>query len=150
MAQSLSCLHVHLIFSTKERASLISDAIRDELHAYTATVLHGLDCEPRLVNSMEDHVHALFDLARTRCVSDVVKEIKTSSSKWIKTKGSSFAKFAWQNGYAAFAVSVSNTTQVRSYIANQHEHHRDRTFQDELRRLLERHNVLYDERYVWD
>ncbi len=150
MPQSLSSLHVHLIFSTKHRKPLISDPIRDELHAYMATVFKGLNCVPRLINSVDDHIHALFDLSRTHAVSDVIKDVKSSSSKWIKSKGDEFNTFAWQAGYGAFAVSESNVAKVIDYIENQHEHHRTRSFQEEFRSFLIRHKIEFDERYVWD
>ena len=150
MPQSLARLHTHLVFSTKNRDPSISDAVRDSLHACMATVLQNLHCAPVLINSVEDHIHLLFDLARTVTVSQVVEDVKKSSSKWIKTQGMEFATFAWQSGYGAFAVSESNVETVRQYIANQREHHRTKTFHEEYRAFLARHNIVFDERYVWD
>lgn len=150
MPQSLARLHIHLIYSTKNRELLITGEIRETLHAYTATVLQNLGCASVLINSVEDHIHLLFDLARTVAVSQVVEDVKKSSSKWIKTQAPEFATFAWQTGYGAFAVSESNVEVVRRYIANQREHHRKKTFQEEYRAFLTRHNVSFDERYVWD
>ena len=150
MPQSLARLHVHIIFSTKHRERLITDPVRDSLHAYMATVLQILGCAPVLINSVEDHVHILFELARTVSVSQAVEDIKKSSSKWIKTQGAEFAGFAWQAGYGAFAVSESNVPSVHDYIARQQEHHRRKSFQEEYRVFLERHGVAFDERYVWD
>lgn len=150
MPQSLARLHVHLIFSTKNRERLLHERIRPSLHAYMATVLENLECPPVLINSFEDHVHILFDLARTVSVSSAVEEVKTTSSKWIKLQGREFAGFAWQAGYGAFAISESNVSAVRQYIAEQAEHHRRKTFQEEYRQFLERHGVAFDERYVWD
>jgi REP element-mobilizing transposase RayT len=150
MSQSLARLHIHLVFSTKNREPLISEGIRDALHRYMATVLQNLGCVPILINSVEDHIHILFDLGRTVSVSRAVEDVKKSSSKWIKTQGSEFAGFAWQSGYGAFAVSHSKVQVVRQYIANQREHHAKTTFQDEYRLFLERHGLAIDERYVWD
>jgi putative transposase len=150
MSQSLARLHLHLIFSTKNRQALLPENIRPDLHAYMATVLNNLGCPALLINSMEDHVHLLFDLSRTVSVSTAVEEVKKTSSKWIKTKGELFSLFAWQAGYGAFAVSESNVSEVRAYIANQAEHHRKRSFQDEYRSFLKRHGIAYDERYAWD
>jgi REP element-mobilizing transposase RayT len=150
MPQSLARLHIHLVFSTKNREPLIADPVRDSLHRYMASVLQNLGCAPVLINSVEDHAHLLFDLARTISISQAVEDVKKSSSKWIKTQGPEFAGFAWQAGYGAFAVSESNVETVRAYIANQREHHRTKTFQEEYRAFLERHNVAFDERYVWD
>jgi len=150
MPQSLARLHIHLIFSTKNREPVLHEAVRNELHAYMATVLQNFGCPPVLINSVADHVHILFELGRTVAVSDAVEEVKKSSSKWIKTQGDAFTGFAWQAGYGAFAVSESNVATVREYIATQQEHHRKKTFQEEYRAFLERHNVAFDERYVWD
>jgi len=115
-----------------------------------ATVLQNLGCAPVLINSVEDHVHILFELARTVSVSQAVEDVKKSSSRWIKTQGQEFAEFAWQAGYGAFAVSESNIETVRHYIAGQREHHRVKSFQEEYRQFLERHRITFDERYVWD
>ena len=150
MPQSLSRLHVHLIFSTKNREQILHERIRQPLHSYMAIVLQKLECPPTLINSVEDHVHILFELARTASVSQAVEDVKKSSSKWIKTQGAEFSGFAWQAGYAAFVVSESNVQVVRDYISNQREHHREKSFQEEYRAFLERHHVAYDERYVWD
>lgn len=150
MPQSLARLHVRLIFSIKNRERLLHERVRPSLHAYMATVLQNLGCPPVLINSVEDHVHILFDLARTVAVSSAVEEVKTTSSNWIKTQGREFAGFAWQAGYGAFAVGESNVPTVRQYIAGQAEHHQRKTFQEEYREFLERHGVSYDERYIWD
>lgn len=150
MPQSLARLHVHLIFSTKNREQLLSEKVSDSLHRYMATVLKNFDCPPVLINSVSDHVHILFELGRTVTVGDVVEEVKKSSSKWIKTQGAGFSRFAWQAGYGAFAVSESNVAAVSKYIAGQAEHHRRKSFQEEYRAFLKRHRVVFDEKYVWD
>ncbi len=115
-----------------------------------ATVLQNLGCPPVLINSVADHVHILFELGRTVTVSGAVEQVKKISSKWIKTQGAEFAGFAWQAGYGAFAVSESNVPAVRKYIAGQQEHHRKKSFQEEYRAFLQRHNVPFDEKYLWD
>ncbi|MGB8354482.1 MAG: IS200/IS605 family transposase [Chthoniobacteraceae bacterium] len=150
MPQSLARLHIHLIFSTKNRAPVLRDTVRGSLHSYMATVLQNMDCPPVLINSVADHVHILFELGRTVSVSTVVEEVKKTSSRWIKTLDDEFAGFAWQAGYGAFAVSESNVTVVREYVAAQQEHHRKKSFQEEYRAFLKRHNVVFDEKYVWD
>jgi len=150
MPQSLARLHVHLVFSTKNREPFITDAVRDALHAYMATVLQNLGCAPVLINSVEDHAHLLFDLSRTVSISQAVEDVKKASSKWIKTQGPEFAGFAWQSGYGAFAASESNVEAVHEYVAKQREHHRKKSFQEEYRQFLERHRIAFDERYVWD
>ena len=126
MPHSLARLHVHLIFSTKNRAPLLRDQVRVALHRYLAVVLENCGCAVNLINSVEDHVHILFELSRTAAISTVVEEIKTASSRWIKTQGSEFAGFAWQAGDGAFSVSESGIAAVREYIAGQREHHQKR------------------------
>jgi putative transposase len=150
MPQSLAVLHVHLIFSTKERASFLFEEVRDPLHAYMAGILKEIGCYAVIINSMADHINLLFNLGRTNSISQVVEAVKTGSSKWLKTRDPRLAGFAWQAGYASFAVSESNLASVREYVANQAEHHRQRSFQDEYRAFLKRHGVAFDEKYVWD
>lgn len=150
MPQSLARLHVHLVFSTKDRVPKISDAVRDSLHAYMGVILKNLGCVPIYINSVEDHVHILTDLSRTVSVSQVIEDVKKTSSKWIKSQGAEFSRFAWQSGYGAFAVSESNVGAVRKYIATQKEHHQKKSFQDEYRQFLRRHRISFDEQYLWD
>jgi len=151
MAQSLSRLWTHLIFSTKNRFPFLSDkAIRSDMNRYLATMLREQDCETLIVNGVEDHVHALFALSRTHAIASVVKEIKRTSSGWVKELSPNLAKFHWQGGYGAFSVSQSNLEEVIRYIENQEEHHKRVTFQDEYRAFLKAYGIAYDERYVWD
>jgi REP element-mobilizing transposase RayT len=150
MGQSLAKNLLHLVFSTKLRASVLTDSIRPELHRYQSGILADLDSPALAINSVADHVHILFSLSKNRALADVIMEVKRGSSKWLKTKGAEFAGFHWQNGYGAFSVSQSLVADVVDYIAKQAEHHRRMTFQDELRKLLARHEQDFDERYVWD
>lgn len=150
MPQSLAKNLIHLIFSTKHRAPLLLPEIRPEVNSYLAGILRQWDSPAILVGSVEDHIHILFSLSKNHALSKIVEHVKKGSSKWIKTKGAAFADFFWQNGYGAFSVSQSNVPAVRRYIANQEEHHRKTTFQDEFRAFLKRHEIEYDERYVWD
>jgi putative transposase len=119
MPQSLARLHVHLVFSTKNRVPWLQEPIRESVHAYLAALLKDIGCPAVLINSVEDHVHILFALGRTVALSTVVEQLKKASSKWIKTQGPNFAGFAWQAGYGAFSVSESNVASVRRYIAGQ-------------------------------
>ncbi len=150
MPQSLSSLLTHLVFSTKNREPWLTGQVAVELHPYLVGVLDNLGCPSLQVGGVADHVHLFFRLARTKSVAEVVETVKTSSSKWIKTKGTEFASFHWQAGYGAFSVSQSDSDAVVAYVRNQEEHHRKMTFQEEYRRFLERYEVGYDERYVWD
>lgn len=150
MPQSLANILVHLIFSTKDRIALIHRDVDEELYRYLAVVARQAGCPAIKVGGADDHVHLLGSLGRTVSVADVVENVKTSSSKWIKTKGGDLAHFRWQAGYGAFSVGQSQVSRVVAYIARQREHHRRRTFQEEFRAFLERYRVAYDERYVWD
>jgi putative transposase len=117
---------------------------------YLVGTLQEIHCPSILTGVVEDHVHILCQLSRTLSIAKLIEAVKTSSSKRIKEEGPRLADFHWQNGYGAFSVSQSQVETVTNYIANQDEHHRDRTFQDEFRILLERHQIVWDERYVWD
>jgi len=150
MGQSLAKLVVHLIFSTKDRLPVLTPAIREELNAYMVGVLRELDSPALLVNSVADHVHILVMLSKNVALAKAVEEVKKSSSKWVKTQGAGFGDFHWQNGYGGFSVGQSSIDAVKQYIANQEDHHRRRTFQEEFLAFLQRHRVEYDERYVWD
>jgi REP element-mobilizing transposase RayT len=156
MPQSLSRILIHLTFSTKnrERALAYTD-LREHLNAYVVGILRNLECPSIQVGSVIDHMHILYLHSRTASVADVVATVKRESSTWIKTqkpdmKDPFLVKFAWQSGYAAFSVSESNAEAVRAYIANQEEHHKRVTFQEEYRKFLEKHGVAFDERYAWD
>ncbi len=150
MPQSLSYLLVHLIFSTKDRTPLLVGETLPALHAYMATVARGLDCECYRAGGTADHVHLAIRLSRTLTMAKLVVDLKTSSSKWLKTQSQELAGFSWQRGYGAFSVGPSDLEALRTYIANQEEHHKIRSFQDEYRSFLKKYGVEFDERYVWD
>ena len=149
MSHSLAKIAIHLVFATQGRERVLADQIRSALHGYMATVLRNLSSPAVVINSVEDHVHILFDLGRTVALSSAVEGVKRTSSRWIKTQGTEFARFGWQSGYGAFAVSESNMAAVRRYIERQKEHHQRLTFEDEYRAFLHRHGVAYDEAYLW-
>jgi REP element-mobilizing transposase RayT len=148
MPQSLARVLLHIVFSTKSREPWIEARIRPLLHAYLGGTSRDLGCPALAVGGVEDHVHVLLSLSRTKTIADVVEEMKTASSKWMKRQGS--PDFWWQLGYAAYSVSQSHAARVVRYIALQEEHHAKKTYQDELRELLRLHQVDYDEGYVWD
>lgn len=150
MPQSLSAVYVHLVFSTKERRPLLRDeAVRSSLHAYLGGISKQLGCAPIIVGGMEDHVHLLARFGRTITQAEWVKELKRVSNLWLK-KEHLIRQFEWQGGYADFSVSQSNLLAVMKYIENQYEHHKRINFQDELRLLLKRHHVDWDERHIWE
>ena len=151
MPQSLARIVLHVVFSTKNRVPFLKNIeLRSRFHAYLAGALQQLDCEPVLVDGVEDHVHILCNLSRTITVAKLVEELKKGSSKWMKEQGPAYHDFFWQSGYGAFSVSQSNIERVREYVASQEEHHRKVSFQDEFRALCRKHGIAFDERYVWD
>ena len=148
MPQSLANILIHVIWSTKERRRLISDAVRPGLHGYMAGILKNLESPALVINSVDDHVHVLCQLSKNLAACKLVEEVKKSSSKWMKEQAVS--DFAWQNGYGVFSVSQSNADAVRKYIEGQAEHHRKRDFKEEFREFCQKYNVPLDECYVWD
>jgi putative transposase len=150
MSQSLARNLIHLIFSTKHRQLSLTDAVRPALHAYTVGIIADQHCYAVAINSVTDHMHILFELHKTLALATAIQHIKQGSSRWLKTQSPDFKTFEWQNGYGAFSVSASNIPTVTEYIANQLQHHAKQSFQDELRAFLKRHNVPFDEKYLWD
>jgi putative transposase len=150
MSQSLVKNLIHLVYSTKNREPWIPKEHRERLFAYQAGIFMEWDSPALLIGGVDDHVHALFSLSKNHALKKIVEEVKKGSSKWMKTEGPKNPYFYWQAGYGAFSVSESSVEDVKRYIANQEEHHRKMTFQEELRALLRRHKVEFDERYVWD
>ena len=150
MGQSLVKNYVHIVFSTKYRQPLINEAIENELYSYLSGICKALGCPPIKIGGYYDHVHILCMLSKKIALMKLLEEIKSHSSKWIKTKDESLKNFYWQDGYGAFSVNPAEVETVVAYIANQHEHHSNKTFQDDYRAFLKKYEVEYDERYVWD
>ena len=150
MPQSLSYLLTHIVFSTRDRAPLLNATVRPALHAYLATVARNIDCECFRVGGIEDHVHLAVRLSRTISMAQLIPELKTTSSRWLKDQSPALAAFAWQRGYGAFSVGPSDLHVLLHYIDTQEEHHRTRSFQEEYRAFLTKYGIAYDERHVWD
>jgi REP element-mobilizing transposase RayT len=150
MPQSLTKLYAHLIFSTKNREPLLDDAIRPRVHAYLATLIRDLKSPWVVVGGMAEHVHVLFDMGKMHAPVEFVERTKRESSKFIKTLGRQYKDFYWQRGYGMFSVGPANRDEAEAYVRNQEEHHRGKSFQEELRAFLDRYGVGYDEQYVWD
>lgn len=150
MGQSLVKNYLHIVFSTKYRAPIIHPPYELELHAYLGGICKELECTPIKVGGYTDHVHILCMLSKKIALMKLLEEVKSHSSKWMKTKDYSLNNFYWQDGYGAFSVNPAQVDRVITYIENQHEHHRKKDFQNEYRSYLKKYNVEYDERYVWD
>lgn len=150
MPSSYACLRYHLIWSTKHREPLLTDPICDRLYQYIGGILRNKDGVLLAAGGMPNHVHLLTGISKQQAVADAVRDIKANSSAWIHETFPELRAFAWQTGYGAFTVSYSNVESVKQYIANQAEHHRARTFQEEFVKFLKRHEIEYDERYLWE
>ena len=148
MPQSLAKVYIHIVFTTKTGFPFIAESIRPELQSYMIGTLSGLGVYTHEIYANPDHIHILCTLPRTITMADLVSKVKTSSSKWIKTKG--INDFDWQDGYGVFSVSASKVPVVKKYIRNQPEHHKAEVYKDELRRFFVEYKIEYDERYVWD
>ncbi len=150
MPQSLSAVYIHLVFSTKQRRPFFRDPdLRSDLNIQLGRISKELGCAPIITGGVEDHIHQLARFGRTITQAEWVKELKRVSNLWLKEKYT-LREFEWQGGYADFSVSQSDLDRVTKYIMSQEEHHRKVSFQDELRALLQEHQVEWDERYVWD
>ncbi len=150
MPQSLSAVYIHLIFSTKHRYPFLHDIeVRKELHKFLGGTSKTLDCPPVIVGGVADHVHLLVRFGRSITQAEWVKELKRVSNLWLRQEVG-LSKFQWQAGYADFSVSQSNLNEVKRYIENQEEHHRKMSFQDEVRALLRKHEMDWDEEYIWE
>ena len=149
MAQSLSKLYVHIIFHIKHREVPIRQNTANELYAYIGAIIKDNESIPIQINGIHDHIHILCVMSKNITLSHLVEEIKRHSSRWIKTKGLYYRKFFWQKGYAAFSVSPSVHDRTLEYIANQEQHHKKRTFQDEYLLFLKEYGIEYDEAFLW-
>lgn len=147
MPSTFVSLNYHIVFSTKGRVPQISQSWETRLHEYLGGTIKGLGGFSLQVGGIEDHVHLLFGLKATHCLSDVMRELKRTSSIWVHTEIGE-KRFEWQEGYAAFTISPSACQAVRAYIQNQREHHRQATFHEELVDLLQRAGIEYDDRYL--
>ena len=149
MSRTFTHLVTHIVFSTKDREPFIASDISAEMYAYLGGLVRELRGKAHGVNGMADHVHMLIQLSPTIAPSDALRFIKANSSKWVRDKWPRRVSFAWQLGYGAFSVSKSSIPAVLDYIRNQEQHHRKVTFQEEFIDFLKRHEIEYDERYIW-
>ena len=151
MSQSLAKIYIHLVFSTKGRTETIPKTHLAEVHAYVAEIFNNHGCPAIQVGGTANHIHILFLLGKQVNLSDIVRTVKSSTSRWINEKnGNPFHRFFWQDGYGAFSVSNSHVDAVVKYIQGQEEHHKKVTFQDEFRRICELYKAGLDEKYAWD
>jgi REP element-mobilizing transposase RayT len=145
VAHTFAKLLVHAVFSTKQRVPLIRPEWKPRLLGYVGGIVREDGGHLIASNAMPDHVHLLMTVPVTKTVADILRLVKTNSSRWVHDTWPELRHFAWQTGYGAFSVSRSNLETVEAYIANQEEHHRKLTFQEEFVALLKRHGIDYDE-----
>jgi putative transposase len=149
MAQTLTRLLVHAVFSTKNRTNLIKPEIEPELYAYMGGICRNAQSPLLCIGGTANHLHLLVSLSKNTALADLMMNVKKDSSKWIKTKGTPFADFEWQDGYGGFSIGESQVDDLRGYIGRQKEHHLTVTFEEEYLAFLKKYNVPCDDRYVW-
>jgi len=150
MPQSFSQVLLHIVFSTKNRQPFITPEIKSELHSYIGGCLKSYDSFPYIVGGVEDHIHIACSLPRTITISELVEKLKRSSSHKAKEIAPAGKEFGWQTGYGAFSLGQSQLKHVVNYINSQEEHHKKQSFQDEFIEFLEKYNVQYDSKYIWE
>ncbi len=150
MANTYSQVNIHCVFAVKGRENILSENLRPQLFAYMAGILKNQGAFPLAINGWTDHVHVFFELPMTLTVSELMRDLKASSSKWINENRHVKGRFQWQEGYSAFSYSRSQRNDVIQYIQKQEEHHAKRSFRDEYLELLKKFDIVYDDRYVFE
>jgi putative transposase len=147
MPGTFTSLHYHLVFSTKNREPFISNVWISRLHEYLGGTVHGLGGIPEGIGGVSDHVHLLVGLKATHCLSDFMRDLKKASSIWVHQE-ITLRDFSWQEGYAAFSISATSREAVLKYIAQQEDHHRTRSFREELAQMLVKAGVRFEDRFL--
>jgi putative transposase len=149
MANTYTQIHIHAVFAVQNRACVIGNKWQDELYKYIAGILRENNHKLLIINGMPDHIHMLFGMRPTQSLSDLMQDIKGSSSKWINEKRFVIGGFNWQEGYGAFSYAKSDLPTVLNYIQNQQQHHKKKTFIEEYMSLLQEFGIDYDEKYIF-
>ncbi len=148
MANTYTQIHIQAVFAVKDRQSLIKNEWKDELYKYITGIIQNNNHKVLQINGMPDHIHILFGMRPKQSLSDLIKQVKQDSSKWINRKGLINRRFSWQSGFGAFSYSKSEIPKIINYIKNQEEHHKKNTFQEEYLQLLKEFDIEFDERYI--
>jgi len=143
-------LHIQLVFAVKHKDRLLNNNIRNEVFSYMSGIVTNLKHKSIIINGVSDHVHVFLGLNPSVSISDTIWELKRSSSLFINNKNWFNSKFNWQDGYGAFSYSKSQVENVYNYILSQEEHHKRRTFKEEYIGFLDKFEVEYDKKYLFD
>lgn len=149
MANTYTQIYLHLIFAVKFRTGIIQNKWKEELYKYITGIIHSNNHKLLIINGMPDHIHILVGVRPNQSVSELLQDIKGSSSKWINEKGFVKGKFEWQEGYGAFSYGKSQIKEVIKYIENQEIHHQKRNFREEYLAFLDAFEIEYDEKYIF-
>jgi putative transposase len=149
MPNTYTQIHIHFVFAVKYRASVISKSWKDELYKYITGIIQSYDHKLLIINGMPDHVHILAGIRPTQSISNLMKEVKQNSSKWINERKFTEGKFEWQEGFGAFSYGKSQIKDVVTYIENQELHHGKKTFLEEYKEILDKFGVEYDAQYIF-
>ncbi|WP_346862301.1 IS200/IS605 family transposase [uncultured Draconibacterium sp.] len=150
MANTYTQVHIQMIFSVQNRISVIRKSWEKELYQYITGIIQNYNHKVLAINGMPDHIHILIGMRPTQALSDLLQDIKGSSSKWINQKGFVNGQFSWQEGFGAFSYSRSHVDAVIEYITKQKEHHKKRTFIEEYLEFLKKFDIPFNERYIFN
>ena len=149
MANTYTQIHIHSVFAVQNRNCVINNTWRDELYKFITGIIHANEHKLLIINGMPDHIHVLFGMRPKQSLSDLMQDIKVSSSAWINERRFTKSRFSWQEGYGAFSYAKSDLPNIINYIAKQQEHHRNIKFTIEYKKLLEEFDIAYDEKYIF-
>ena len=149
MANTYTQIHIQAVFAVQNRDSVIHHSWKEELYKYISGIVQKNNHKLLSINGMPDHIHVLFGLRPSQSISDLMQDIKGSSSKWINDKKLVRGKFSWQEGYGAFSYSNSEIPTIIQYIINQTEHHKRKTFTEEYHEMLKAFDVDFNDKYIF-
>ena len=150
MANTFTKIYIQYVFSVKTRRNQLNNSFKEEMHKYITGIVKNCGCKLLCINSVPDHIHIFVAMGTNISIADLMKEVKSSSTKFINDNRLTKIKFAWQDGYGAFSYSESQVNNVIEYINSQEKHHKKKTFKEEYLEFLEKFQVVYDPRYVFD
>ncbi|MFV0604435.1 MAG: IS200/IS605 family transposase [Niabella sp.] len=150
MANTYTQLYIHIVFSVKGRQNLIQKTWKEELYKYICGIVSGKEQKVYAIGGVSDHIHILVSVKPNIALSDLVRDIKANASKWINEKRFVSGKFQWQEGFGAFSYAISQLDNVIAYINNQEQHHKKKTFKEEYVEMLQKFNVDYDDKYLFE